>query len=760
MVGRQGAARGSLLRALRASKGFTQQEIAERSQVTERSIREIERGAVTRPRTDSLLRIAAALDLGATETTAFVRAYRGGGRTDTTPPNPIAATPPAISPAELPRDLPDFVGRIDEIEQISAMLRGIPASAGPASVTVVISGAGGLGKSSLAIHAAHRVADDFPDGQVFVDLSANADADEVHEALGDILWSFGMREDIPMQRGSRVRMMRSLTARTRALLVIDNVPEDVDVADLLPSGAGNALLVTSRSRLSGLHANLTVELRPLTAEQGASLLMSAAGDASAELTGEQRARIAELCGMHPLALRVCGARLSARSGPSAADLIARLETEESRIEQLDYGSFGVRSTLVAGVRTLARSTSPADAAALDALSLMSSSPLRDFSVDSVAALTRTGRAAAVDVVERLGEVQMVSSRRPGRLGMHDLSRLAVASEVPADPERVAAGMRCFAAMWLEHWRRLGELFLDDPHCVYEQLHDISPDYESDIDSRRWLEAEYPNMRAAASGEWVRSPLDLLSCYQLSYPFHGLAIQRGDSTSAADASESLAVRAEEFDMPYVAAQLYRSAAETMSSDGDQQTARVLSSVATRHAARVRDPLLSQVARSHVLSGRALIEGRLGNLAEAESGLRDAIRILRGRNHWRRQVCLHNLAYACRLQGRQVEAAHYTLRAVSAYSRSYGLALKGMAELLLELGNAEAALTYVERAAAADAKPHTYRRRADHAVLRSKVLRALGRSSEADQAERTATALADNFGFGEVYERLADKEGASG
>ena len=706
----EGSAEGSLLRALRTAKGLTQQEIAERSQVTERSIREIERGAVTRPRTDSLLRIAAALDLGATETTAFVRAYRAGDRTEVPEPAVASATP-AISPAELPRDLPDFVGRGDEIEQISSMLRGIPASAGPASVTVVISGAGGLGKSSLAIHTAHRVADDFPDGQVFVDLSADGDADAVHEALGDILWSFGMREDIPLRRGSRVRMMRSLTARTRALLVVDNVPEDVDIADLVPSGSGNALLVTSRSRLSGLHANLLIDLRPLTDEQAASLLTSAAGSAS--LTSEQCSRIAALCGMHPLALRVCGARLSSRSGPSAADLIARLETEETRIEQLDYGSFGMRSTLVAGVRTLARSTSRGDAAALDALSLMSSSPLRDFSVDSVAALTRSNRGAAVDVVERLGEVQMVSSRKPGRVGLHDLSRLAIASERPADPSRVAAGMRCFVAMWLEHWRGLGELFLEDVHCVYEQLYDIIDDYVPE-DSRRWLEAEYPNMRAAASGEWVRSPLDLLSCYQLSYPFHGLAIQRGDSSSAAEASKALAIRAEEFDMPYVAAQLYRSAAETVSSDGNHGSARVLSSIATRQAARVRDPLLSQLARSHVLSGRALIEGRMGNLAEAESGLRDAIRILRGRNGRRRQVCLHNLAYACRLQGRRVEAAHYTLRAVSAHSQSYGLALKAMAELLLELGNADAALSYVDRASIADSKPHTYRRRADHAV----------------------------------------------
>lgn len=563
-----------------------------------------------------------------------------------------------------------------------------------------------------------------------------------------------MREDIPKRRTARVRMMRSLTARTRALLVVDNVPEDADIADLVPSGSGNALIVTSRSRMPALHANILIELRPLTAEQSANLLVSAAGTASADLSRTDCARIAQLCGMHPLALRVCGARLSARRGLSAADLIARLESESSRIEQLDYGSFGVRSTLIAGVRALARSTAAADEAALDALTMMASSPLRDFSVDTVAALTRTDRSTADDAIERLSEVQMISSRRPGRLGMHDLSRLAVASEMPADPDRVAAGMRCFAAMWLEHWRRVGELFNDDGHCVYEQLYTIIPGYATDIESREWVEAEYPNMRAVASGDWIRSPLDLLSCYQLSYPFHGLAIQRGDSASASAASEALAIRAEEFDMPYVAANLYRTAAETRSTDGDQESARVLSTVAARHAARIRDPLLSSIARSHVASGHALIEGRSGNLSSAEQMLRDAIRTLPGGDRRHRQICLHNLAYACRLQGRRVEAARYTLRSVSAYSRSYGLSLKGMSELLLELGNAEAALAYVDRAADADALPHTYRRKADHAVLRSQILRALGRSAEADEAERTAVSLADTFGFEEVYERLAE------
>ena len=746
---------GSLLRALRVSRGLTQQEVAERSQVNERSIRDIERGVVVRPRTDSLLRIAGALDLSATETTAFVRAYRASEQhTDAEAP-PVSATSPTVAPAELPRDLPDFVGRTTEIDQLAALLRGKPASAGPASVTVVISGAGGLGKSSLAIHVAHLVADEFPDGQVFVDLAAESDGrDALHEALGQIMWSFGMREDIPKRRPARVRMMRSLTAHTRALLVVDNVPEDTDIADLVPSGAGNALIVTSRSRMPFLHANLLVELRPLTAEQSANLLVSAAGTASADLSRSDCARIAQLCGMHPLALRVCGARLSARRGLSAADLITRLESESSRIEQLDYGSFGVRSTLVAGVHALARSSSEADASALDTLSIMASSPLRDFSVDAVAALTRTDRAAADDAIERLSEVQMINWRKPGRLGMHDLNRLAVATEMPADPERVAAGMRCFAAMWLEHWRRVGELFHEDRHCVYEQLHTIIPDYVPDAGSRDWLEAEYLNMRAVASGEWIRSPLDVLSCYQLSYPFHGLAIQRGDSASATAASESLAARAEEFDMVYVAANLYRTAAETRSTDGDQESARVLSAAAARHAARVRDPLLSRIARSHVASGYALIEGRSGNLASAEQMLRSAIRILPGGDRRGRQICLHNLAYACRLQGRRVEAARYTLRAVSAYSRSYGLSLKGMAELLLELGNAEAALTYVDRAAVADALPHTYRRQADHAVLRSQILRALGRSAEADEAERSAVSLAETFGFDEVYERLAE------
>lgn len=747
-------ATGSLLRALRVSRDLTQQEIARRSGVTERSIRDIERGTVTRPRTDSLLRLAAALGLSAVDTTAFIRAYRG---VEADADEAVRTAAPAIVPAELPRDLPDFVGRAEEVDRLVDLLRGPSPAGTSSSTTIVISGAGGLGKSSLAIHAGHLVADGYPDGQVFVDLSADASADAVHEALGELLWSFGMREDIPKRRRSRVRMMRSLTARTRALIVVDNVPEGAfatDLADLVPSGSGNALIVTARSRMSGLNPTDLIELTPLTVDQSVNLLTSAAGAAAAELTSAQSSRIARLCGMHPLALRVCGARLNARRGLSATDLIGRLEAKDTRLEQLDHGSFGVRSTLVAGVQSLARSHTPQDAAALEALALMAASPLRDFSVDAVAALTRTGRDTADQAIERLAEVQLITSRRPGRLGMHDLSRLAVAGELPVDPARVAAGMRCFAAMWLEHWRRAGDLFHEDQHCVYEQLHTVLPGYPvRGVDSRAWLEAEYPNMRAAATGEWVRTPFDLLSCYQLSYAFHGLAQQRGDSESAVAATESVAALAEDFDLPYVAAHLYRTAAETLSSDGDQESARMLSSAAQSHAERVRDPVLSRVARSHVTSGLALIHGRAGAFTEAEQALRRAIKVLRGHDHRRRQVCLHNLAYACQLQGRRVEAAGYTLRALAGHPRAYGLSLKAMAELLLDLGNAEAALHYVDRAAEADALPHTYRRRADHAVLRGRILRALGRDAEAAEAEQTATSLAETFGFAEVYERLA-------
>lgn len=748
----------SLLRALRISRGLTQQEIARRSGVTERSIRDIERATVSRPRTDSLLRIASALGLSAVDTTAFIRTYRGvDGDADET----VRTVAPVVAPAELPRDLPDFVGRGGEVQRLVELLHARP-QATSSTKTIVISGAGGLGKSSLAIHAGHLAAAGYPDGQVFVDLSSDPSSDTVHDALGELLWSFGMREDIPKRRSSRVRMMRSLTARTRALIVVDDVPEGTppaDVADLVPSGAGNALIITSRSRLSALSPDDLIELTPLTVEQSVDLLSSAAGAAAEDLTPAQSARIARLCGMHPLALRVCGARLNARRGLSATDLIGRLEAKDTRLELLDTGSFGVRSTLVAGVQSLARSRTRQDAAALDALALMAASPLRDFSVDAVAALTRTDRDGADQAIERLSEVQMITSRRPGRLGMHDLSRLAVAAELPVDQARVAAGMRCFAALWLEHWRRAGELFHEDPHCVYEQLHAVLPGYPVDVDSREWLEAEYPNMRAAAAGEWVRTPLDLLSCYQLSYAFHGLALQRGDSESAVATTEAVAARAEAFDLPYVAAHLYRTAAETVSSDGDQESARAFSAVAQRHAERVHDPVLSRVARSHVRSGRALIDGRAGAVDDAERALRDAIRLLAGHDRRRRQVCLHNLAYACRLQGRRIEEARYTVRALAGPSRSYGLSLKAMAELLLELGKPETALRYIDRAAEADAMPHTYRRRADHAVLRGRILRALGRTGEAEEAERTATSLAEAYGFREVYERLGDDAAAS-
>ncbi|HEU0090168.1 MAG TPA: BTAD domain-containing putative transcriptional regulator, partial [Pseudonocardiaceae bacterium] len=219
---------------------------------------------------------------------------------------------PESQPARLPRNLCTFTGR--EIELDTLLNSGRCAGGEPAPAPVIaISGMPGIGKTALAVHAAHRLAEHFPDGQLFVDLrgfTPQIDPVTPGNALGFLLTALGIPgAAIPKDQGNREALYRSKMADTRRLILLDNAKDEAQVEPLLPGTAGSLVIVTSRRRLSGLDYVRGIHLDPLPAGDALALLTQIVGAGRIDRQVPAAAEIVELSGRLPLAIRLVASRL-------------------------------------------------------------------------------------------------------------------------------------------------------------------------------------------------------------------------------------------------------------------------------------------------------------------------------------------------------------------------------------------------------------------------------------------------------------------
>ncbi|WP_405937872.1 winged helix-turn-helix domain-containing protein [Streptomyces sp. NBC_00726] len=244
---------------------------------------------------------------------------------------PAPVRPVPVRPGRdnyLPRDLPDFTGRADELAWLD---RAVDGPGGGSPRTVVIDGMGGIGKTALAVHFAHRRTADHPDGQFYVDLHGFSPVRAPltpEQALGVLLRSDGVVPDtLPAGLAERSAIWRSRLAGRSALLVLDNVADAAQVAPLLP-GAGDSLaLITTRRKLTATDGALSLPLGALAPAEAETLFRRIAGDACA---GSPLTGTVALCGHHPLALRIAATRLRDRPSWTVPDVTARLSTSAGR----------------------------------------------------------------------------------------------------------------------------------------------------------------------------------------------------------------------------------------------------------------------------------------------------------------------------------------------------------------------------------------------------------------------------------------------
>ncbi|MEU6039978.1 BTAD domain-containing putative transcriptional regulator [Actinomadura sp. NPDC047616] len=264
-------------------------------------------------------------------------------RTDT-PARTDTAAPPAVAwrrLCQLPSPAADFVGREGELARLGDLLDGD----GPGVPVVTVTGQSGVGKTALAVHAAHRLRDRFPDAQLYASLTGR----DAAEAAGDLLRALGVpAAEMPGGLQARAAMLRGRLADRRVLLVLDDVAAAAQVEALLPGTRGSAVLVTSRRLLTGLPGNRIVRLGPFTGDEADALLRRLIGDARVAAEPRAARRVAAACGHLPLALRIAGARLAVLPSTRLDAFARRLEDHRRRLDELALGGLEVRAGLRAG----------------------------------------------------------------------------------------------------------------------------------------------------------------------------------------------------------------------------------------------------------------------------------------------------------------------------------------------------------------------------------------------------------------------------
>lgn len=366
------------------------------------------------------------------------------------------ADPPV--PAQLPPAPGAFVGRSAELARLLSVLTTPHAHGRPA--IVVVSGIGGVGKTSLAVVAGHAVADRFPDGQVFVHLREPPGPLDSKKALARVLRALGFADRLPATVDERRALLRTLTAHKAILIVADDADSAGQICDLLPSEPRCAVVVTTRRRLPDLLWCESLELRPLAPDPSRQLLAAFAGDALPPISDPDISTIVEACSGLPLALAIAGARMKSLGPGRHRDLARVLDAESSRLQALSLGELDVSETLSQGLSLL----SPDARRALVAVSGLTSPSIPDWCILAACDADRWRALAATDelMAAHLLHPTTESDRLSPRFGMHELVRLHLRPRLMSDADGGRQALETTLVWWLTLAREVSAHLTGEP----------------------------------------------------------------------------------------------------------------------------------------------------------------------------------------------------------------------------------------------------------------------------------------------------------
>jgi tetratricopeptide (TPR) repeat protein/transcriptional regulator with XRE-family HTH domain len=488
-----------LLRQLRAEARLTQEELADAAGLSPRSVSDLERGIHRTARKDTAGLLAEALGLVGLVRTLFVAAARGRA-----PAAEVLAARHGVAPGTfaaaatrtLPRDTASFTGRQDELARLLGALDGVTANGGIVGIHA-IDGMAGIGKTAFAVHAAHRLAEAFPDGQFFLPLHAHTPGQRPVgpvDALASLLLTAGVpTAQIPPGLEARAARWRDHVAGRKILLLLDDVATHEQVRPLLPGSAGSLVLVTSRRRLTALDATV-ISLDVLPAGEAAVLLARLAARPGLRAGDAGVGEITRLCGYLPLAIGMLARKLSHHPAWSAGQLAAELAEARDRLAVMQAENLSVAAAFGLSYQGL----TPGRQRLFRRLGLVPGP-----SVDAYAAraLDGTSLDEARGNLNELYDQHLMDEPAPGRYVLHDLLREHARTLATADDP---AGSGAATGRLLDYY--LHTAVVASQHFPSMAGYRLPPPARRTADApglstleqaAAWLEAERPNLHAAA-----------------------------------------------------------------------------------------------------------------------------------------------------------------------------------------------------------------------------------------------------------------------
>ncbi|NEA36010.1 helix-turn-helix domain-containing protein [Streptomyces sp. SID13031] len=484
-----------LLRRFRVRAKLTQEALAEAAGLSARAIRVLEGGQRRYPRRTTLDQLAAALELSADEIQLLE----------------VAARRPSVTdhlgiPRQVPAGIADFTGRTEQLAQLIEVL-GIPLAVAPAVVVVAISGMGGVGKTTLAVEAARQVADEFPDGQLYVNLRGGSEPRSTADALLALLQSLGVQPVGTTDVQVLAKHYRTALAGRRMLIVLDDAAGAAQVVPLIPGTSSSAVVITSRQRLFELPGARHLDLDVLPEPEAIALLGEVVGSALVNQNPAAALQVVRRCGLLPLAIRIAGGH-SSKTAAGFLQLAATLADDSGRLDALTGSGRVVNRSVAVSLAALSVGNA-VDVAAAETFPLLACFDGDWFPLRAAAKVLGRSMDDTEDLLERLVDLHLLETRSPYRYHLHDLVRdvgrdlaRTVLSEA-ALADAFHRELECYLAMLWRYAELLGVVDLYGSWTATSWSAEAA-DQTDPGQVLSWLEGELANLvrlvRAAAAGD--------------------------------------------------------------------------------------------------------------------------------------------------------------------------------------------------------------------------------------------------------------------
>jgi tetratricopeptide (TPR) repeat protein/transcriptional regulator with XRE-family HTH domain len=491
-----------LLRRLRAEARLTQEELAEAASLSPQAVGALERGIHRTAHKDTAILLAGALGLPEQVRTLFVAAARGKAPAAdvlTARRGPEPGVFAAAATRALPRDIASFTGRQAELTRLMGTLAAAAAGGGAVGIHA-IDGMAGIGKTTFAVHAAHRLAGAFPDGQFFLPLHAHTAGQrpvDPADALASLLLTAGVAAaQIPSGLQARAGRWRAQVAGKKILLLLDDAAGHEQVRPLLPGTAGSLVLVTSRRRLAALDDAAVISLDTLPPGEAAALLVRLAARPGLHPGNAAVGEIARLCGYLPLAIAMLASQLRHHPSWPTGRLADGLAAANDRLAMMHAENLSVATAFDLSYADL----TPGSRRLFRRLGLV---PGADFDAYATAALDDTSLDQARRRLGELYDQHVIGEPAPGRYRLHDLLREhARALAGGADPaDRDAATGRLldyYLHTALAAGQRLRPSDLKPGSVPPARAPDCMPSLATPGQASAWVKTERANLHAATA----------------------------------------------------------------------------------------------------------------------------------------------------------------------------------------------------------------------------------------------------------------------